>query len=369
MKKIILFLLVLEFPIMQAQTWNTTRNNLPSGNVELGVNNNRSVKFVTNDTVRMIMDSLGVFTIPGLADASLPDGFDQLLYTDANGVVKTGGNAAKGGCGTSPWYINGNKIVGAAGNGVIGTCNNYDFIFETNDTDRVWLKNTGNFGIGTASPEAKFQVLETKPVGPNTGDSRLVTSVGAKPGSGNYLYNNLWLVRRDQGTNDWWNLTLHDGVSLDYLYNQPGVDTKTWWQRSPHYDVQEWGHGPNRYMSLEQGRLFVGQERIQSNHLHANSFVQIDGKLACKELVIIDPSKWADFVFANDYKLKPLSELEKFYTLNKHLPDVPSEKEVKTNGINSADMDAVLLQKIEELTLYIVELNKRINTLEKANTK
>jgi predicted acyltransferase (DUF342 family) len=73
---------------------------------------------------------------------------------------------------------------------------------------------------------------------------------------------------------------------------------------------------------------------------------------------------WSDFVFSNEYKLNDLLEVENFIKTNKHLPDVPSEKEIKEKGINLAKMDAILLQKIEELTLYIIQQEKRIKELE-----
>ncbi len=113
------------------------------------------------------------------------------------------------------------------------------------------------------------------------------------------------------------------------------------------------------------GQIFFGTKHIQATHIHANSGFQFDGKLACKELVVVDPTKWADFVFDTNYKLLPLAEVEHFYNTNKHLPSVPSEQEVKTNGINTAEMDAILLQKIEELTLYIVQQQKEIDALKK----
>jgi hypothetical protein len=114
-----------------------------------------------------------------------------------------------------------------------------------------------------------------------------------------------------------------------------------------------------RVVLAANGRIFFGNGRIVSSHVHANSFMQVDGKLACKELVIVDPHKWSDFVFSPGYVLRPLREVELFYKKFKRLPDIPSETEVMKNGINAAEMDALLLQKIEELTLYIVEIHKR----------
>lgn len=61
----------------------------------------------------------------------------------------------------------------------------------------------------------------------------------------------------------------------------------------------------------------------------------------------------------------PLSETERFIRQNGHLPDVPSAKEVETNGVNVGEMNAILLQKIEELTLHVIVLEKEINELKK----
>ncbi len=61
----------------------------------------------------------------------------------------------------------------------------------------------------------------------------------------------------------------------------------------------------------------------------------------------------------------PLTDVETYYKNNHHLPSVPSEAEVKQNGINTAEMDALLIQKIEELTLYIVQQQKEIEALKK----
>ena len=73
---------------------------------------------------------------------------------------------------------------------------------------------------------------------------------------------------------------------------------------------------------------------------------------------------WCDFVFADNYKLPDLVELEKFIKTNRHLPGVPSEAEVIENGIDLGEMNKVLLQKVEELTLIIIEQDKRLRELE-----
>ncbi len=74
---------------------------------------------------------------------------------------------------------------------------------------------------------------------------------------------------------------------------------------------------------------------------------------------------WADFVFDKDYKLPTLQEVENHINQHKHLPDIPSEAEVKENGVSLGEMQAKLLQKIEELTLYVIKQEKEIKDLRK----
>lgn len=83
------------------------------------------------------------------------------------------------------------------------------------------------------------------------------------------------------------------------------------------------------------------------------------------KVAIKTSSDWSDFVFADTYKLRPLNEVEAFIKDNKHLPDVPSANEMVTNGLDVAKTDALLLQKIEELTLYIIQQQKEIEELKK----
>ncbi|MFN0214092.1 MAG: hypothetical protein ACKVT2_07535, partial [Saprospiraceae bacterium] len=78
-------------------------------------------------------------------------------------------------------------------------------------------------------------------------------------------------------------------------------------------------------------------------------------------------SQWADYVFAPDYKLKPLSEVEAFVKANKHLPNVPSAQDIEKDGLDVADMLARQMEKIEELMLHTIELNKRVEKLEAEN--
>jgi len=89
----------------------------------------------------------------------------------------------------------------------------------------------------------------------------------------------------------------------------------------------------------------------------------VEGKIGAHE-VVVTTDGWADFVFEKDYNLMPLNELDNYIQENKHLPEIPTTAEVEENGISVGEMNAKLLQKIEELTLYIIEQDKRIEKLE-----
>ncbi|MDP4209184.1 MAG: hypothetical protein Q8928_10260 [Bacteroidota bacterium] len=106
----------------------------------------------------------------------------------------------------------------------------------------------------------------------------------------------------------------------------------------------------NHYIS--NGNLLIGQTS-QTNSTYK---LDVAGKIRTDEIVV--NTSGADFVFEKNYKLRPLSEVETFIKQNKHLPDVAPAKEMQTNGVSMGDMQAKLLQKVEELTLYVIELKK-----------
>jgi len=83
------------------------------------------------------------------------------------------------------------------------------------------------------------------------------------------------------------------------------------------------------------------------------------------KVAISTTSDWSDFVFNKDYKLMSLNDLKSFIGKNKHLPDVPSAEQVAKDGVDVAKMDARLLQKVEELTLYLINEKEEVDRLKK----
>jgi hypothetical protein len=100
--------------------------------------------------------------------------------------------------------------------------------------------------------------------------------------------------------------------------------------------------------------------KVFSIQQSGNMFV--DGKITAKEIEV-KANVWADYVFKNDYQLMTIPQLESYIIENNRLPDVPSEAEVMEKGVNVGDMNALLLKKIEEQALYIIQMNKTLEEL------
>lgn len=112
------------------------------------------------------------------------------------------------------------------------------------------------------------------------------------------------------------------------------------------------------------GKVVIG------NYVGAAGYkLSVKGKLICDEARVQLSGAWPDYVFHDSYKLRPLEELEKIINTQKHLPDMPSAAEVEKDGFDLGGMNKKLLEKVEELTLYVIDLNKKYKELEQSNSK
>jgi hypothetical protein len=110
--------------------------------------------------------------------------------------------------------------------------------------------------------------------------------------------------------------------------------------------------GTERVAILDNGNVGVGTATPTEK-------LSVNGNIRSKK-IIVSASPWPDYVFDTSYQLAPLQQVEKYIQQNKHLPDVPSAAVVAKDGVDLGDNQAVLLKKIEELTLYIIEQNKKL---------
>jgi len=124
-----------------------------------------------------------------------------------------------------------------------------------------------------------------------------------------------------------------------------------------------WTNGSEKLTVLKNGDIGIGTRNTHGFKL------AVKGKIAATEVKVALYDNWPDFVFYNNYKLPTLSEVEKHIKEKGHLNDIPSAKEVSKNGILLGDMNAKLLQKIEELTLYTIAQEKEISSLKKVAEK
>jgi len=134
----------------------------------------------------------------------------------------------------------------------------------------------------------------------------------------------------------------------EYMYFR--FDNTTWYMRN--------GVSDARFENTGAVAIGMGTYAIPTG-----AKLAIGGKVVAKEIEVTLTGMPPDFVFNSDYKLASLYDVENFVNTNKHLPGVPSASEMTTNGVNVGDMNMTLLQKVEELTLYMINLQKENDAL------
>lgn len=115
----------------------------------------------------------------------------------------------------------------------------------------------------------------------------------------------------------------------------------------------------NGKMQLNASQIAIGNVLSTADDYK----LAVTGKIICEELKVELQGNWPDYVFAPDYKLKPLSEVKKHIEEQQHLPNIPSAKQVAKEGIQVGEMQRKLLEKVEELTLYIIQQQAEIDEL------
>jgi hypothetical protein len=106
------------------------------------------------------------------------------------------------------------------------------------------------------------------------------------------------------------------------------------------------------------GNVMIGASVPATGYL-----LSVDGKIMCEELKVQLSENWPDYVFEDHYSMPSITELKSFVKENKHLPGIPSAAEMKDNGISVGEMQTKMMQKIEELSLYIIQLQNQIDEL------
>ena len=154
----------------------------------------------------------------------------------------------------------------------------------------------------------------------------------------------------------------NDSSRWRFYANTGGLSELLYYNKnqSAFFQLKEDG-SDNVYLSLQKTNTYV---TIGTNSYNDNGDLYkltVNGKVRAHAVKVY--TTWADYVFGDNYILPPLSEVENYIKQNGHLKDIPSAEEVEKNGIELGEMNKLLLQKIEELTLYTIELKKEIEVL------
>jgi hypothetical protein len=115
----------------------------------------------------------------------------------------------------------------------------------------------------------------------------------------------------------------------------------------------------------KDGNVVIGGGNVYADYVdQAHGYkLAVKGKIIAEEVVVKLHENWPDYVFSPSYTLRPLSEVEEHISNHGHLPEVPNAQQVQDQGISVGEMNAILLKKVEELTLYVIELKKEVEEL------
>ncbi|UTN03048.1 hypothetical protein L0669_17120 [Flavobacterium bizetiae] len=213
--------------------------------------------------------------------------------------------------------------------------------FSTNGTERMRIASNGNIGIGSESPNGLLDIRRTTL---NAGGQSVVNIIGSTwAGDGaSLVLNQLW--------NDQSYKTIIDNFGGNNAQTGSGLKVQTsYWNGTEVKTITSLTLTPG-------GNLGIGQTDPQNK-------LDVNGTIHSKE-VRVDMLGWSDFVFKKEYNLPTLEDVEKHINEKGHLENIPNEEEVLKNGINLGEMNAKLLQKIEEMTLYMIDIKNKQSELE-----
>lgn len=277
----------------------------------------------------------------------------------------------------------------------------YSILSQTNT-----FPSTGNAGVGTTTPTEELEVVGTiqseKAVFTNNTNPGFTLQLGSEfqPGRRNFDFyvNNtppttgsaqLQFLMTDENAEWRYGLSFsetysnmafndHNGSEI-FKVNQGDLGLNKVYIHMPKADsrIVIGGYGtyePTHKFVIKDGSALIEGDIFTDSNIGIgttdvggteNWKLAVNGKVRAKEVKV--ETGWSDFVFESDYALPSLEEVEQHINEKGHLKDIPSAKEVAENGILLGEMDSKLLQKIEELTLYMIEMNKEIKTLKEEN--
>lgn len=267
---------------------------------------------------------------------------------DLNMVITQAGNV---GIGTespqAPLHVLGTQLVNETGSGFfqVGTPNGLHLRFDNNEILarngdnpstlflQFWSGNlslvnnpSGRVGVGTTAPQSKMHI---------TGGTEVTLGGGGELVLGATTSANLAMDGNE--------IQARNNGSASALFLQPEG-------------------GDVLLVPFETGQVGIGV--INSANMPSDQYLlAVDGRVICEEVRVEISEAWPDYVFTKDYALTPLPELEKLIAEHGHLPGIPSAATIESEGFDLGDMQRRMVEKVEELTLYVIALQKEIDAL------
>ena len=215
---------------------------------------------------------------------------------------------------------------------------NYMFSLRYNTKDYFNILNNGNVGIGITNPNTKLAVVDDL-------QNQVVSSFIGGKNHQNYKYTAISIGE---------SMSAGNSSNIGYMSHQ--TDKTSSGLYLTNYGDSE--HNSSLFIKVG-GNVGIGE-------INPKNKLDVKGTIHSQE-VKVDMLGWSDFVFKKEYNLPTLTEVEKHIREKGHLENIPSEKEVLENGINLGEMNAKLLQKIEELTLYMIDIKKENDQMKADN--
>jgi hypothetical protein len=327
--------------------WTVSSSNIyntNTGNVGIGINPTNVAKLEVNGKLRVYGDIFTNNTLTFQDDARFP-------VTSANVPnLRAGYTTVSVPCfGIISPVTTGSADLWLSGNSGIR------MFTGANANPAFTIHQNGNVGIGTTTPNAKLDVGAFLEGG-------LLGTVLGRLGEGNTAGDGTYLGVKGYETQ----LGIYNNKSFSiehHFYGQTNSSINFFRGGSTTGGFITFNTDDNseKMRINTNGNVSIGTTASDPT----GALLTVKGSIHAKELLVDLDSPLADFVFDSDYKLMPLNQLEKYVNVNSHLPEMPSAEEVSKKGLSVGDMQNKLLQKIEELTLYTIQLKKEIDELKK----
>ncbi len=250
-------------------------------------------------------------------------------------------------------FYEGDPCKGGSSGNIIPTWSSLPNVIWTGD-----VCAPASVGIGTNSPDANLHVTGTGHFGgtigigtPNDNDNRL-TIVQSNP------QNNGIVVNSSSSSS-----STFTGIGIQTIVNNPNRIALAVTDENTNNDVfRVMGNGNVLITSQDENETAI---RVKSNFYNYDIFrLTGEGAIYSTSIHVRAVYNFPDYVFDEKYDLMPLDSLKQFIITNNHLPKVPSAKQVEEQGMDLGEMNKVLVEKVEELTLYILQLEERLKVLE-----